>query len=179
MSELSRIEELLGKNCLCHEGSNLNYALECMPASIKQPAFKSGCDCKHGQEKGIKKALRQFKTFLETESRFKIGDRVELSETPVITEATAHGWLCSKHFLVEGAQARVAEIDYFGNEFGYAVVFDDESWKDRDGVVHPVAEKDKHTYFFREERLRRAGSTVSRSCDFLKKLWSDFHKVGD
>jgi len=174
MSDLSRVEELLEKKCLCHEGSNLNYALESMPSSIPQPKVKYGCDCKHGQEKAIKKALRQFKTFIETKAKFKVGDCVELAETPYISESTAHGWLGSKHFLIQGAKATVRDVDFRCNEFGYAIMFDNESWKDRDGVIHPT--KDKHTYFFTEGKLRAAGA---RPCDFLKKLWYDFYRIGD
>jgi hypothetical protein len=176
MSDLSRVQEFLDSKCLCHAGSNLTYALESLPSSIRQPKIKLGCDCRHGQEKDIKRALRQFKTFIETEARFKVGDRVELAITPEINERDSWGWMCSKHFLVEGAIATVREIDYRG-DFGYSIVFDNESWKDRDGVIHPT--KDKHTYYFAEEKLRPAGSITSRSCDFLKSLWRDFYKVGD
>ena len=174
MSDLSTVTEYLEKDCLCHEGSDLNYALESMPASIKQPLVKTGCDCKHGQEKAIKQALRKFKTFINTEARFKVGDRVELAYTPVITETESWGWLGSKHFLIEGAKATVNDVDYRGG-FGYSVQFDGESWMDRDGVVHPITDR-VHTYYFSEEKIRSINSSPRY---FLKKLWSDFYKIGD
>jgi hypothetical protein len=175
MSDLSLIKELLEKKCLCHE-TDLNYALESMPNSIAHPPVKQGCDCKHGQEKAIKQALRKFKTFIETKAKFKLGDRVELAVTPVINERDSFGWLGSKHFLVEGAKATVADVDFRGDSFGYSIIFDDESWKDRDGVVRPIEKKHKHTYYFGEKKIR---SVNSSSGDFLKKLWSDFYRIGD
>jgi len=177
MSDLSSIVELLEQDCLCHEGSDLNYALESMPSSIPQPRIKIGCDCRHGQEKAIKAALRKFKKYIETQARFKVGDHVELAETPVITERTAHGWLGSKHFLLEGAKATVSDVDCRSGEFGYDIVFDDESWKESfTGVIHQTEAKHKHCYYFPEERLRTVNSSPR---EFLKKLWSDFYKIGD
>lgn len=175
MSDLSLVEELLEKKCLCHE-SNLNYCLESMPASIKHPPVKQGCDCKHGQERAIKQALRKFKTFIETKAKFKVGDHVELAMTPVINERDSFGWLGSKHFLIEGARATVMDVDYRGNGFGYAIMFDEESWKDNQGVIHPMKER-KHTYYFGEQKIRSVNSRLG--CNFLNKLWSDFHKIGD
>lgn len=174
MSSLETIQEFLDSKCLCHEGSDLEFALESLPKSIRQPKVKLGCDCRHGQEKDIKRAFRQFKTFILNESQFKVGDRVELAITPIITEETAHGWLGSKHFLVEGARGTIHEVEY-RDGFGYSVEFDEESWKDRDGVVHPTT--NKHVYHFSEEKLRKASNITTRA--FLKQLWHDFAKIGD
>ena len=174
MSDLTLINKILDRDCLCHE-PNLEYALESMPNSIKRPSVKQGCDCRHGQEKAIKKALRKFKTFIKTEAKYKVGDRVELAITPEITERTAHGWLGSKHFLVEGAKATVRDVEYRGGDFGYSVSFDDESWIELfSGTVHPAAHS--HIYYFAEEKLRPINYLPRY---FLKKLWSDFYKVGD
>lgn len=187
MSDLSTIEEYLEKTCLCHEDSDLNYALESLPPSIKQPYVKTGYDCKHGQEKQIKQALRKFKKFIETKSQFKMNERVELAETPFIDEHHSWGWIGSKHFLVEGAKATVEEVSYYNGHFGYDIVVDTESWKDSKDVLHPRSDKkcqipgcdfthNIHTYYFRENQLR---PIVKERCSFLSKLWSEFHKIGD
>src|ERR1035437_6588033 len=172
MSSLECVNELLEQDCFCHS-SDLKYMFECMPWSIHRGELASDCegtDCFHKQEKEIKEKLKQFKTFLETKGRFKIGDRVEIAHTPVIDKETAWGWLSGKHFLVEGAKGTIILIDYYNDSFGYSVIFNDESWKDSNGVIHPVSQKSY--YHFKEENLRLVGS---RPCEFLKKLWSDFY----
>ena len=176
MGDLSDVKELLKQDCFCHD-SELAYLFECMPKSIFHGELASDCEdsyCYHKQAGTIKEKLQQFKTFLETKARFKVGDRVELALTPVITEQTAHGWLSSKHFLIEGAKATIVEVSYYNNGFGYQVIFDDESWKDDKGVIHPCSKES--SYHFWDKDLRSADS---RPCEFLKKLWSDFHRIGD
>ena len=178
MSNLRTIEEYLNKQCLCHENSDLNYALESMPACIKQPPLRLGCDCKHDQEKAIKRALRQFKTFIKTNAKFQVGDRVELALTPEINAHTAPGWMGSKHFLFEGAKATVTEISFRCNEFRYAVCFDDESWIHTfTKEIHMVEANHKHSYWFDEEQIRPANSSPVRH--YLTQLWHDFARIGD
>lgn len=179
MSDLETITELLNKDCFCHN-SELNYMFECMPATIKQPRVRKDCQCYHAQEKEIKQTLRQFKHFMETESKFKIGDSVELNHSPVINATTAWGWLGHRHILVKGAKATIIEISYYGNEFSYLLQFDnDNSWIDEKDIVHPNSDlTHRHNFSFREDSLSRVGSTPF-NCDFLRKLWSDFYKIGD
>lgn len=178
MSDLKTVTKILEHGCFCHN-SELKYMFECMPSSISHRELASDCErvyCYHKQEKEIKRTLQEFKKFMETKSKFKVGDRVEIAETPVINEKECWGWLSSKHFLIEGAKATISEISYYNNDFGYLVIFDDESWKDQQGVIHPVSEKSR--YHFWERDLRSVGSRLS-SCEFLKKLWSDFYRIGD
>ena len=65
---------------------------------------------------------------------FRTGDRVALTQTPDITEEKSWGWLGSKHFLIKGAKGIVKSVDYdSGRGFCAQVVFDDESWIDKEG----------------------------------------------
>lgn len=84
---------------------------------------------------------------------FKTGQVVRLAKTPVINEQNAHGWLGSKHFLKAGALATIAErsLTYKGDKFEYALIFETESWMDSNGHIHPVEEKNRHTYSFSED----------------------------
>lgn len=181
MSDLSAVQELLEKDCFCHD-SELSYMFECMPASIVHRKLTNDCEasyCYHKQENEIKETLQRFKTFLETKSQFKIGDKVELNYTPVINEKEAWGWLSDRHFLIKGAQATVVEVSYHDNEFGYLLQFDnDNSWIDGKDVIHPNDDPNhRSNFFFRENRLSKVGNYTA--CEFLRKLWSDFYKIGD
>lgn len=91
---------------------------------------------------------------------FKVGDRVELARTPVITEKVAFGWIGSKHFLVEGAVGVVRSLEVFSDgRLRVNVAFDNESWKStRTDEVHPIADAQKHTYCFDVCDLRAASS---------------------
>ncbi len=59
---------------------------------------------------------------------FKENQLVRLTKTPLITEETAYGWLGCRHFLVEGAIARVASVDYVDGKFACQVTFETQSW---------------------------------------------------
>ena len=52
-------------------------------------------------------------------AKFKVGDIVELTDTPVITDKVSWGWLGYKDILVEGAEAKVTEVDWYKGEFRY------------------------------------------------------------
>ncbi len=84
---------------------------------------------------------------------FAVGQRVELSVTPVINNREAWGWLGAKHFLVEGAVATVVERQFYEGHFRFGLHFDDESW------IH-FETKEKHRpdqpsmYMFWEKDLR-------------------------
>lgn len=189
MSDLSSVKALLEKGCFCHS-SDVKWNFECMPESLSGFKLKDcgqGVYCYHNQETQIKTALERFVSFMEKQASFKVGDRVELTETPVITAETAHGWLNCKHFIVKGAKGTIRDVSYYNNEFGYAVSLDDESWKDEKGVIHPKNDKKctipgcdfthrAHTFYFREYKLRRP---FAERCGFLSRLWLEFYKVGD
>ena len=124
-----QLKEIIGKfreiEQICGSVSSLEYELECL--------------------------IEAHRLLLTEYVPFKVGDRVELSQTPEIPSDS--GWACSKHFLVEGAAGEVksSEVTSTGNIW-YNVEFDDESWVDRNGVVLPVSTK--HTYHFKKELLR-------------------------
>lgn len=74
---------------------------------------------------------------------FRVGDRVKLIKVRQIDEKHSWGWLGAKHFLVVGAMAKVVEVDFRDGAFCADILFDDESWIDHRGVVHPVEEKSR------------------------------------
>lgn len=86
-------------------------------------------------------------------SPFKVGDRVTLSMTPKITTEERWGWMGSKHYLIKGSIASIRERSFYGGKFIYGVTFDDESYKDLDGILHPAEEK--HIYSFAAEWLSK------------------------
>ncbi len=178
MSGLSTVDQLLEKDCFCHY-NELNYLFECMPSSIKTPNITENCGCYHDKSDQIRQALSQFKTFMETKSLFKVGDRVEIAVDLNLNWTDSPGWMSCRHFLVKGAVGTVQTIDYYNGEFGYLIQFDDDkTWIDDKDVIRPNSNQDKrHNFFFREAKLRKHGSNVT--CEFLKKLWYDFYKVGD
>jgi hypothetical protein len=78
---------------------------------------------------------------------FRVGDRVQLSKTPEINEKTSWGWIGSKHFLVDGAKARVTSRGYRNGLFCFGLVFDDESWiNSSDGSLNPVDRPNEYTF---------------------------------
>jgi hypothetical protein len=80
---------------------------------------------------------------------FQEGDRVVLTGTP----DTNNNWHPSRHFLIPGAVGTAIAVDYYRGSFHADVVFDDESWIDDKGIVHPA--ENKHTYTIREALLAK------------------------
>lgn len=72
----------------------------------------------------------------------QVGDMVRLRKAP----RCEGGWLRSKHFLIPGAIAEVKSIDFCSGEFSAYLRFEDESWVDDAGVVHPTEPKDRHVF---------------------------------
>ena len=90
---------------------------------------------------------------------FKKGDVVELISTPVIDEATAWGWMGSKHFLVAGAHADVYSIQLGRGGWELDLNFHDESWisslgEDK-GKINVVAPDNRHIYSFNARDVRK------------------------
>ena len=86
-------------------------------------------------------------------ARFKEGDRVVLSKTPVITEEQSPGWRGSKHFLKKGAKGWVTNRDWRADlkSFVYGIQFDDESWiHPYTKKIEPIEQQHKHSFCFRE-----------------------------
>jgi hypothetical protein len=107
---------------------------------------------------------------------FKVGDRIELTTTPVINDRERYGWLGSKHFLVEGAVATVAAVDVDGDGFSFGLHFDNDSWIDHHGQKQPTMQKGM--YFFRESWVRAAKETPAApkcDCEGPQKIGPDYH----
>ena len=107
------------------------------------------------------KKLRAYAVGLFDRAPFKVGDRVRLTKTPDITPEKAWGWMGAKHFLVKGAMATVAAIDFSEGRFEAWLYFDDETWKDHSGTLHKPSEPAQ--YHFWETSLERvAEPTVAK-----------------
>jgi hypothetical protein len=99
-------------------------------------------------------------------SPFKVGDLVELTETPEISATVAWGWLGAKHYLVAGATGRVAIVDCDRSGLSYSVVMDNQTYI-FEGGEHPVLRPLR--FRFRERSLRLANAEVCQP-EGAKKL---------
>lgn len=86
---------------------------------------------------------------------FKVGDRVQLTKTPVINEAESWGWMGFKHFLVEGALATVQARSFYKGKFRFDLCFDDESIIDS-YTKEVVKSNKKGVFVFYEDDLKAA-----------------------
>jgi hypothetical protein len=86
-------------------------------------------------------------------SPFKIGDTVELIETPEITEKIAWGWLGAKHYLKAGATGRVLSVDCDRKGLFFGVEIYNQTYI-YDGKESPVTKP--YGFCFRERWLRLA-----------------------
>lgn len=74
-----------------------------------------------------------------------VGTRVIMIKTPDINEKDTPGWMHSKHFLKKGALGEVTEIYVYKGKVRVGVIFDDETWLDKDGTKNPVSRKGMYT----------------------------------
>ena len=95
---------------------------------------------------GFNPILEKYSRLFNRFCPYKVGDRVQLKNTPDIHEGS--GWQGSKQFLVKGAIATVQSCDYCKGLFVFQLVFDNESWIDMHGQIHQS--DTKHTYLFSE-----------------------------
>ena len=86
---------------------------------------------------------------------FQVGQRVALARTPEIGPAS--GWSHYKHFLVQGAAGTVRYVEFGRGHFSFAVTFDDESWIDSEGTLHPADPARPGHFYFDERDLQRLG----------------------
>lgn len=87
---------------------------------------------------------------------FHVGQRVALARTPEIGEDST--WRVYRHFLVQGAKGTVQSVDFHAGKFAFFyVTFDDESWVDPDGGVHPRDPACPAHFCFGEGDLQRLG----------------------
>ena len=102
----------------------------------------------------LKELVAAHNLLMERFAPFKIGDKVRLTHTPVITEKVSYGWLGHKHFLVEGATGVVRDAGCGSRGFWFRVAFDEQSWihyqtKER----NLVPEDDRGLFTFGEHDL--------------------------
>jgi len=57
---------------------------------------------------------------------FKVGDRVKLASTPLITEKVRYGWMGWRTLLVEGASGVVVRADCGSKGFSFGIHFDND-----------------------------------------------------
>jgi len=93
----------------------------------------------------------QQKMLFERFAPVKIGDRVKLMKTPDFEKC--YSWKICKHWLKRGAIGTVREVGTYGDKFTADIIFDDESWIDEKGKIHP--NKPKHTYHFFEGDFKK------------------------
>ncbi len=115
--------EKLHKAVAVHTASELKYELEKLE-DCKSEFFKRCAPCREGERVVIVRELN-------------------------IPESS--GWYHCAHFLVLGAKGTAHKVDFFGGRFRIDVVYDDESWVDRQGNEHKV--EDKHTFCMGEKDI--------------------------
>jgi hypothetical protein len=93
---------------------------------------------------------------LLTLAPFQPGDRVRLTKTPEISNTVSWGWLRAKHFMKAGTVARVMDVSCDGRKFSYSLRFEEDSWLDSHGVIHPHAESERGTYCLTAEWFEKA-----------------------
>jgi len=111
---------------------------------------KVGSACGGSFEWGVNEVVQSYLSIFNRFCPFKIGDRVQLKSTCRIT-GPEHGWYGSRHFLIAGSKAVVKERGYSDGQFSFYLEFDDESWKDDKGQLHPATQK--HVYHFGENSI--------------------------
>lgn len=84
-------------------------------------------------------------------AKFKEGEKVKLKED--VDTSDAPGWNHCKHFLIKGAEATVDSVDYSKGKFYYGIIFDNETYINRDDEIKPVT--NKHTFCFQQKYLKR------------------------
>lgn len=88
----------------------------------------------------------EYKEGLFRLSPFQIGSTVQLVNYPGVNKDKSPGWWPSRHFLVNGSVARVADMDYYKGEFRYDLVFNSETWIDDDNKVHQKDRKSRYNF---------------------------------
>jgi len=110
----------------------------------------------------------------------KSGDRVRLKED-IVLEDPFHGWYGCKHMLKKDALATVDSVEFSSKSltFTAALVFDLESWIDKEGVERPVSSK--HTFCFRQHHLEKVSEGDEETLIFkettLKQKLRLFSKI--
>ena len=120
---------------------------------------------------GIEQVVESYLSMFDRFCPFEEGDRVELIED--YDTSNSPGWASSKHFLIKGSKATVSDRGYRDGYFTFSVVFDNETWVDRNGCEQPVS--NKHTFGFRESRLKKCDEPKEQKITPLDPLDNNEH----
>lgn len=105
--------------------------------------------------------LREYARGLFDRAPFKDGDRVRLKKTPEINIKDSWGWMHAKHFLVEGCEGTVSDVDYRDGRFVALFCPDNQTfildWGEMKGIPQPIDGRPGH-YGFSEEYLERVSA---------------------
>lgn len=99
----------------------------------------------------IEQIRTTFNEMFERFCPFKVGDRVRLVRDWTDPRGDSPGWHHHMHTLVRDNVAVVKGRDFRNGKFIFDLLFDKETWVDKDGVEHPVSKKG--TFCFREDWL--------------------------
>ncbi len=100
--------------------------------------------------------------FLLTLSPFKMGELVQLADTPIINARDSWGWMPYKHFLVKGSVARVASIEADCDGFSYGLEFLEHSWiNQHTKAVNPVPQKERGEFWFKQRWIEPHGHSAN------------------
>jgi hypothetical protein len=96
--------------------------------------------------------LAAYNTLITEYAHFKVGERVELRDTPKAALKQECGWWHCRHFLVPGNEGTIQHVSCGSDgQLRYDVVFDRETWIDLDGKEQPVISK--HAFCLYEKEL--------------------------
>ena len=105
----------------------------------------------------LREMVAAFEEFVARCARFREGDRVELVHA--LTFDAHHGWKHCEHFLVPGNPATVEGVAFRDRLFCYDLIFDRETWVNREGTEEPVS--GKHRFLIAENKLKRHVAAVA------------------
>jgi hypothetical protein len=86
-------------------------------------------------------------------AKFKVGDKVRMAKTYPVNEKDSWGWMHARHLLRQDQPATVVACDYYDGTFRYGITFDEKTYMDRDGKVHPT-DDDGGQYWLSEKWLK-------------------------
>lgn len=97
----------------------------------------------------IEQVIDSYLSLFDRFSPYQIGDRVKLIKSCDVNEDS--GWYNSRHYLIKGSKATVKGRGYRDGKFTFEIMFDDETWIDREGCKKSVSQK--HSFGFSETML--------------------------
>lgn len=74
--------------------------------------------------------LKAYDLLMDKYAPFRVGDKVQLREAPLIDDKHAPGWRGYEKLLRKGARGKVVEAECVDGRFRFGIVFDAERRKD-------------------------------------------------